>query len=257
MVAIEPVSVAFERPLSARSVMASLLLGRNPPAARGRDLVRWCALFGVSEGTARVALHRMVARGELDRRDDRYHLAGRLERRRGEQQASLSPDAPGSAWGGEWHMALLSSARAAARDRGRRRDLLRRAHFAELREGLWARPANCDPPTVAGVDWWTARPGGDPAALAERLFRLAAWARRATQIRRTLAQVNAELEEGDAGLVADAFVAGAAALRHVRADPLVPAVLLPDAWPADELREDYATFQRAFNHAAAAWFRGG
>ena len=56
-----------DRPLSARSVMASLLLGRRPARATGRDLIRWCALFGISAGTARVALHRMTAAGELER----------------------------------------------------------------------------------------------------------------------------------------------------------------------------------------------
>ncbi len=57
-----------ERPLTARSIVASALLGTHPPVLRGQLLVRLGELFGVAEGTTRVALSRMVAAGELDRR---------------------------------------------------------------------------------------------------------------------------------------------------------------------------------------------
>ena len=80
----------LERPLSARSVMASLLLGRTPPAAPVADLVRWCALFGISENAARVALSRMVERGELTVDDSTYALAGRLLERQVEQDSALA-----------------------------------------------------------------------------------------------------------------------------------------------------------------------
>src|SRR4051794_32393527 len=93
----------LERPLSARSVMASLLLGRTPPSAPVADLVRWCALFGISEGTARVALHRMAAKDEIAGTDGVYRLAGRLARRQVRQETSLAPDV--RRWGGEWRMA--------------------------------------------------------------------------------------------------------------------------------------------------------
>ena len=51
--------------LTARSVIASTLLGTDPPVLSGRILVRAAALFGITEGAARVALSRMVAAGEL------------------------------------------------------------------------------------------------------------------------------------------------------------------------------------------------
>ena len=56
-------------------------------------------------------------------------------------------------------------------------------------------------------------------------------------------------------VVADAFVAGAAALRHIGTDPLLPAELLPADWPGAELRAEYAAYQRAFDAAARDWFR--
>src|SRR4051794_33972788 len=93
------------QPLSARSVMASLLLGRRSGRAPGRDLVRWCALFGVAPGTARVALHRMTAAGELGRIDGDYVLLGGLAHRRAEQEASLTPRR--RAWKGSWRTAIV------------------------------------------------------------------------------------------------------------------------------------------------------
>src|SRR3954465_10125184 len=86
------------RPLSARSVMASLLLGRRPPRAAGRDLVRWCGLFGIAPGTARGARHRRTSAGELRADDGTYELAGDLARRQEEQQSSLR--ARRGAWDG-------------------------------------------------------------------------------------------------------------------------------------------------------------
>ena len=68
----------LERPLTARSVVLSLLLGRHPPRAPVALLVRWCAMFGISTTATRVALSRMVERGELTATDATYELAGRL-----------------------------------------------------------------------------------------------------------------------------------------------------------------------------------
>ncbi|MCY7289389.1 MAG: hypothetical protein LH624_14370, partial [Cryobacterium sp.] len=85
----QPDATLLGLPLGARSVMASLLLGMDPPRIQGALLVRWCGLFGIAEGTARVALSRMVANGELTTADGFYELAGGLRRRRREQEWSL------------------------------------------------------------------------------------------------------------------------------------------------------------------------
>ncbi len=53
------------RPMSARSVVASVLLGSHPPELPVAALVHLCSRFGIAEGTTRVALSRMVAAGEL------------------------------------------------------------------------------------------------------------------------------------------------------------------------------------------------
>jgi DNA-binding transcriptional regulator PaaX len=42
------------------------------------------------------------------------------------------------------------------------------------------------------------------------------------------------------------FTLSIAVLRHLQLDPLLPAALLPDDWPAPELRRTYGRFDTAF-----------
>jgi phenylacetic acid degradation operon negative regulatory protein len=247
----------LERPLSARSVMASLLLGRRPPAAPVADLVRWCGLFGIAEGTARVALHRMMAKGEITGRDGVYRLAGRLAGRQVRQESSLAPRV--RAWRGVWTVAVVVAHRRDASTRAGLRDAMRRLHLAERREGVWLRPDNLELEVPDAVrrqcEWLNARPEDDAVALAARLFQPDRWARRADTLTRRLAAMTDGLARSRHELVADAFVAGAAALRHIGGDPLLPPELLPPGWPGEALRDQYAQYQRAFDAAARAWFR--
>jgi phenylacetic acid degradation operon negative regulatory protein len=67
--------------------------------------------------------------------------------------------------------------------------------------------------------------------------------------------MTARLRADGHDVVADAFVAGAAALRHIGTDPLLPSELLPADWPGDGLRVRYAEYQRAFDGVARGWFR--
>jgi phenylacetic acid degradation operon negative regulatory protein len=230
--------------------MASLLLGRDPPHARTRDLIAWCDLFGIPPGTARVALHRMVARGEAEARDGGYALAGRLARRREEQAESLHPRTV--PWQGAWLVAIAPRTARTAGVRAEWRDAMRAAHLAELRPGVWTRPDNLGGTRPGGASWWTGTPEEDPAALARRLFATERWQADARRRIDALAAATGAL--GD-GLVREAFVTGAAALRHVRADPLLPPPLLPADWPGAELRAAYGRFQTEFTRAARTWFR--
>ena len=118
----------LERPLTARSVLASLLLGMHPPRLAGARLVRWCGVFGIAEGTARVALSRMVDRGELAATDGVYELAGPVRARQRVQEWSLDPDA--GDWDGSWGMGAVVGA---ARDAADRAGLARRDAEAAVR----------------------------------------------------------------------------------------------------------------------------
>lgn len=257
---IQPASTPeplLERPLSARSVMASLLLGRRPPDAPVSDLVRWCGLFGIAEGTARVALHRMTVKGEIVATGGVYRLAGRLAGRQVRQETSLVPRVHD--WTGDWRVALVVATRRDAPTRAGLRDAMRRLHFAERREGVWLRPDNLELDVPEAVrrqcEWLAARPDDDPFALAGRLFHPSRWARRARVLTDRLAETTDRLVGQEPEIVADAFVAGAAALRHIGSDPLLPPPLLPPDWPGDVLRDEYSRYQRAFDATARTWFR--
>lgn len=248
----------LERPLSARSVMGSLLLGMDPPRIPGALLVRWCELFGISEGTARVALHRMTGRGELTAGDGVYELAGRLAERQRQQEWSLHPQL--REWSGEWVLAVVTSEARDASERQALRRAMPALHHAELREGVWTRPDNLPAGEAQAVlerqcMVWRGRPDDDPMTLADRLFAPERWAARAMQLLDRVDAVIASLQDGDAGLDPDGFVTGAATLRHVRADPLLPAALLPAGWPGDALRAAYGAYRERFGDAATEWFR--
>ncbi len=45
----------------------------------------------------------------------------------------------------------------------------------------------------------------------------------------------------------------AAALRHLQADPLLPAALIPADWPGSSLRQASDRFDRSFKAVLRAW----
>jgi phenylacetic acid degradation operon negative regulatory protein len=250
------------RPLSARSVIASLLLGMHPPRASAALLGHWCELFGIAGGTTRVALSRMRASGEIVTIDGVNELAGPLLARQAHQDWSLRPDLV--PWSGEWRVAMVAGERRAADDRHALRTAMRRLRYAERREGVWLRPDNL--PTEAApagahevaevqCSWWRGQPDDDPTALASELFALERWAARAATFCDRVTEATERLRSEEFAAIADAFVLGTAALQHVRRDPLLPPALLPDDWPGDRLRVAYGAYRAAFVTASAAWFR--
>jgi phenylacetic acid degradation operon negative regulatory protein len=233
-----------------------------PPRMPARRLVEWCGLFGVAEGTARVALSRMVDRGELTTSDGVYELAGPLRARQPAQDWSLAPKL--DTWNGEWLLGLVSPGRRSPADRSALRDAGRRLRMVELRDGVWTRPANlprgaapADAWATAGSQctWWSARPDADAVAMAASLFAPAAWADRARVLHEHLVASADAVRGGDGIAIADAFVVGAASLAHVRADPLLPAELCETDWPGDALRNAYREYQTAFAISVREWFR--
>jgi phenylacetic acid degradation operon negative regulatory protein len=252
----------LDRPLSARSVMASLLLGSHPPRLSGARLVRWCGVFGIAEGTARVALSRMVDHGELTTRAGVYELAGAMRGRQRAQDWSREPHL--LEWDGEWRIGVVTAPARNATDRGALRDAMRRLHLGEVRAGVWCRPDNL--PRAAGpaaaweiaqaqCAWWRAEPEEDPKELAAELFAPAAWAARAESLYDHLTVATRALRDPADSDLAHAFEVGAAVLAHVRADPLLPAPLLTRRWPGTRLRDAYEGYEVAFGEAVRNWFR--
>ncbi|CAM5264088.1 PaaX domain-containing protein, C-domain protein OS=Streptomyces tendae OX=1932 GN=GUR47_28995 PE=4 SV=1 [Streptomyces tendae] len=225
------------RPLSARSVVLSLLLGTHPPELPARELVRLVEGFDVGASTARAALSRMTAAGDLRRTETGYRLSERLLERQRRQDEALGPHT--RAWEGDWETLVITATGRGPAARAELRTRLTALRLAELREGVWLRPANLDRPLPADLgpvaERLVSRPASPAAELAARLWPLGEWSDTA---RALLAHV------GRARRPADRLAAFAAVVRHLLADPVLPAELLPPDWPGEDLRDAYARYQR-------------
>ena len=229
------------RQLTARSAVLSTLLGSHPPRLPARSLVRVGELFDIAEGTIRVALSRMVAAGDLRQVDGDYELTERLTERQSRQDQSRSPAT--RPWSGDWEIAVVTADRRTPASRTAFRQRMAGLRLAEVREGTWLRPANLDRPLEVPCLVLLGRPDGDPAELAASLWDLAAWADRARRL-------HDALDEADD--LAAGFIISAAVLRHLVADPLLPAPLLPADWPGERLRTRYERFDASFRSVLRA-----
>jgi phenylacetic acid degradation operon negative regulatory protein len=233
--------------------MASALLGMDPPELPVAQLVRLTGLFGISENRARVALSRMVAGGEATSDGaGRYRLAGHLAARQTRQSASRAGAT--TDYDGSWWLAVVTTTGSTAEVRTARRRALAYARLAELREGVWMRPANVAVvlPDSLDVDvvLMTALPT-DADLLARRLWDVSGWARYAGEL---LVELDALPPDGPEAL-APGFELSAAVLRHLQADPLLPDQLQPDDWPGSRLREIYDGWDARYRATLQAWSR--
>ena len=254
--------LAGERPLSARSVIASTLLGTRPPRLSPSRLVRAGAVFGIAEGTIRTALSRMAASGELVLEDGRYRLSGRLLER--QQRLDEGRAAARRAWDGTWELWVVAAERRPAAERAELRAAALGLHLAEVREGVWARPANLDArrlPAERGVlDAQCLRFDGatvaDPGALVGRLWDLGTWAQRAQALGRALEHAQGALASGGSSeQLAGGFVLAAAVLRHLQADPQLPDELVPAGWPGAVLRDRFGSWYASYQQLLHIWLR--
>jgi phenylacetic acid degradation operon negative regulatory protein len=235
------------RPLTARSVILSVLLGSHPPLLPVRSLVRTAALFGINEGTTRVALSRLVADGEVVAEGRHYRLSERLIDRQRRQDESRTPAT--RPWRGQWELAVADLAGTGPADRAALGVELTGLRLGELRSGVWIRPANLRrpwPPQLQGRAWcFDARSVGLEGdhheagpELAAKVWDLAGWAVQAEAL------LQAGAGAASAADPAGRFVLAAAMVRHLRADPLLPPALLPARWPGSRLRDAYSRYEQ-------------
>src|SRR5689334_7113080 len=227
-----------DRTLSARSVLATALLGAPEPHLTVGELVAMASLFGISDGAARTCLWRMVTNGELTGDDGTYSLAGDLlERRQRVDEASRAATTP--PWDGTWELAVVSLDRRAAADRLALRKAATALHLAELREGVWIRPDNLDPDRLpiqrAVLDRQCVHFHGAatdiPVDVVRSLFGLDDWADDARRLTRAMRE---ELD-GDAAEFTYQFALSITVVRHLQLDPLLPGELIPHDWPGHDL----------------------
>jgi phenylacetic acid degradation operon negative regulatory protein len=216
----------------------SLLLGAHPPELPVSALVRAGEMFGIAEPTLRVALTRMVAGGDLERADGSYRLSPRMLERQRRQDAALDVAARSDgSWDGTWETVVVISVGRSAPDRAGLRAELTELRLAELREGVWLRPANLaralPPWSEELITTFTGTPQEDPRALARRLWDLDGWDEQGRQLLEAVATAATDAER---------LAVAAAVVRHLRSDPALPAELADNS-VAEALRTAYAAYQ--------------
>lgn len=253
---------ATQRPLTARSVIASTLLGVDPPRLPTLALVHSGELFGLSEGATRTALSRMAAAGEIESDGNHYRLSGRLLERFHRQQSARATSDIGD-WDGTWLMLVLRPEPRSARQRGAFRTAARALRLAEVREGLWARPDNVDLSgdgealaVVTSQGEWVrgSRPDDVDAFVAP--FDIDAWSTGARALIEEMGRWQSALDDGEPSALAPGFLVDAAVIRHVTADPALPSQLLPASWPGEEFRAAFAAFDLGVTRTWRQWFQG-
>lgn len=231
-----PADAASLRPLTARSFVLSLLLGSHPASLPARTILGSAEIAGISETALRAALSRLVTAGDLERQDGNYALPERLLERQRRQDEAAEPST--RSWDGQWEIAVISAGSRSPAARAELRATLTALRLAELREGVWMRPANLDRSWPEAVNSVVTRIDGTPEEdalkVTNRLWDLAEWTSTA---RHLLTLIDS------AGTPALRFAAVAVSVRHLLTDPALPEELLPPDWPGPELRKAYADYR--------------
>jgi phenylacetic acid degradation operon negative regulatory protein len=233
-------------PFSARSLVLSILLGLNPPRLPARSMVALGELFDIPAGTTRTALSRMMTSGELRSTDAVYELSGRLLERKAAQDAGRHT--PPSDWDGTWWVTVVVRERRSVAERRAFRASMANARMGELRPDTWMRPANLPGPAAdeAHVIARSALTGHGDDDLVRRLWDLDALDADAHLLHERVVAAHERLRSGVFDALVDTVLVSAAVVRFLRLDPLLPPVLLPRGWAADELRTIYEDFDRSF-----------
>ena len=253
-----------DRPLSARSVLATALLGADQPHLTVGELVAIASLFGISDGAARTCLWRMVSNGELasddgtePRPQEACSNGANASTRHQDRRWVLRRRGMGR---GSWRSSRWNAGRrptglrcAKPRQRCTSPNCGRASGFART---IWTRTA-CrglravlDRQCVHFHDAAT----DIPAETVRSLFSLDDWA---ADARRLTLAVRDELDAE--AVAADDFTyrfgLSVTVVRHLQLDPLLPVELLPQEWPGQELRSAYRRFDEVFKQRLSSAFR--
>ncbi len=244
-------------PLSARSLILSVLLGSHPPQLTARQLTALADLFDIRAGTVRTALSRMVTAGDLVGDAGVYSLGLRMLHRQRQQDGGRH--APPAIWDGRWYTAIAAAGARSVAERRAFRAAMVGTRMGELRPDIWTRPANIAPPerpedviVITGtldVD--------DPLDLAEQLWPLAELGNRSVQLRTVLERhrPSLDVDVDDPGVLPATFIVSAAAVRFLRTEPQLPSELAPDQWTPPLLRPIYDDFEAAFQRLLRSFLK--
>ena len=232
------------RPMSARSLVLSTLLGTHPPRLPPQALIAVGELFEVPEGTVRTALSRLVADNEVVLLDGSYQMSDAFSAR--QQALDSGRRSRHEPWDGTWWSAVvLAERRPLAHRRAFRTDMVR-ALMGELRPDVWVRPANlsipdADPHVLVGRGPLQHDAGRELAGSLWDLDQLEG------SLRRLIDEAAGALDvltDGDSNALSQSFIVSVAVARALAAEPQLPDALVGSDWPADELRRRYDDLER-------------
>ncbi|MGU3437883.1 PaaX family transcriptional regulator C-terminal domain-containing protein [Actinomycetes bacterium M1A6_2h] len=233
----------------------------KPVAVSGASIVDVFGWLGVGQPATRSLLARMTDRGMLDRhkigRKTYYSLTPHGSRILDDGSRKVWRGAGHSSWDGQWTTIVLSVPEDSRHLRHRARSRLGWSGFGNTSSGLWVAPGRHDVAAILGPEF----EGADITVLIGRTIppttdeSLVAAAFDLDEIARGYSAFVARwssVRVADLG-ESDAFAARvrlqAQWLSLGRADPLLPASLLPVGWPAEEAERLFrrldATLDRA------------
>lgn len=243
------------KPLSARSVILSVLLGSHPPTLPAKQLVALAVVFGFKQGTVRTAVSRMVANSELVLAGNDYSLGPRLLERQRTQDSGRRPVE--RAWNGEWTTIAVLAERRTVAERRQFRSAMQESLMGELRPDLWLRPTNMPPPATSQALLTTqgTLDGPKPEELVRRLWPLDVYRAQTSKLLRAIETSKGGLERGDHGVIPDTFHISSEVVRFLRIEPRLPLTLDPNAARVGELRSRYDEYEKLFQTVLAHFFK--
>lgn len=221
-------------------------------------LLQFLDMLGTDGGVVRTAVSRLAADGWLDRdragRKSFYKLA-KSGRERFETAVEHVYNPHPSNWAGRFELLLIGN----GADREASRSALAEAGFGSPMPGVWVAPSDAPVPSVVegAIRLEVSADNATGRQLAAASWSLERTAESYREFVKTFAPLEGWIGGADKISPADAILARILLIHHYRRvilrDPLLPAGLLPSAWPALEARQLCARLYQAFLPASESW----
>lgn len=221
-------------------------------------LLQFLDMLGTDGGVVRTAVSRLAADGWLDRdklgRKSFYKLA-RTGRERFETAVAHVYNSHASTWAGRFELLLIGN----GADREASRAVLTEAGFGSPMPGVWVAPSDVPVPSDAAgaIRLEVSTDDATGRRLVDASWSLERTAESYREFVKTFAPLEMWTANGDHMSPADAILARVLLIHHYRRvvlrDPLLPAALLPDDWPALEARQLCAQLYQSLLATSETW----